>query len=909
MLKVASVEGIDEYRLSNGLRILLFPDPSKQTTTVNITYLVGSRCENYGETGMAHLLEHMMFKGSKGHPNVPNELSSHGARPNGSTWLDRTNYFETFAATGENLAWALDLEADRMVNSFIAKKDLQSEMTVVRNEHEVGENHPRSVMQDRLMETAYLWHNYGHPTIGARSDIELVPIERLQAFYRTWYQPDNAVLVVAGKCDASRALALIQEKFGAIPKSERALPVTYTVEPPQDGERSVTLRRVGETQAIGVGYHIPAGSHPDHPVLEILASILGDAPSGRLYKALVEARQATSVSAWAMQIRDPGMLILTSELTRDQPAGEVEDQMIRIAESAGIAPPTPEEVDRAKASLLKDWELTMRDSQRAAIGLSEWAALGDWRMIFLHRDHLQAVKAEDVQRVAAAYLRRDNRTVGRFIPTTAPERVEIPPTPDVASLVSGYAGGAGMAKGEEFSVTPENIEAHVMRSSLPGGLKLAVLSKKTRGSSANFAIDLHFGDEQSLWGRAAAGDAAADMLMRGTRRHTRQQISDELDRLKARIRIFGGAQGVILGGECDTADLPDVLKLAAEILRSPSFPDSEFELLRQEHLAALEESKSDPRHLSSSLVQRHLYSYPPEDARYLPTPEEGIGRAKALKLQDVVRFHRDFYGASSGEVAVVGDFPPDSTATLIASLFGDWKSPKPFHRIDEHFVDVAPINQLVETADKESASFRAGLRVNLRDDDPDYPALVLANYMTGGGFLNSRLAVRIRQKEGLSYSVGSFFFAGRWDSSAAFGSFAIYAPQNNARFVTAFQEEIARVVDQGFTAGEMAAAKSGWLQQRQVSRSQDRNVARQLVEHAFNERTFDWDARVEQAVQDLTPGQILAAVKRHIDPSRISIARAGDFAGAAKKAPPAETQEPPRAGSENKGQVEGTDPA
>lgn len=211
--RVTSVEGITEYRLPNGLRVLLFPDPTKQTITVNITYMVGSKHENYGETGMAHLLEHLVFKGTPKHANIPQELTEHGARPNGTTWYDRTNYFETFAATEENLRWALDLESDRMVNSFIAKKDLDSEMTVVRNEFESGENSPFRVLLERVFSSAFLWHNYGKSTIGARSDIENVPIDRLQGFYRKYYQPDNAVLLVAGKIDEAKTLTLVDQYF------------------------------------------------------------------------------------------------------------------------------------------------------------------------------------------------------------------------------------------------------------------------------------------------------------------------------------------------------------------------------------------------------------------------------------------------------------------------------------------------------------------------------------------------------------------------------------------------------------------------------------------------------------------------------------------------------------------------
>src|SRR5688500_17672520 len=291
---VTTVEGISEHLLPNGLRVLLFPDASKPTITVNITYLVGSRHEGYGETGMAHLLEHLVFKGTPKHPNIPQELTERGSRPNGTTWYDRTNYFETVPATDANLEWALDLEADRMVNSFVSKKDLESEFSVVRNEFELGENFPGNILRQRVMSTAYLWHGYGRSTIGSKEDLESVPIDRLQAFYRRYYQPDNAVLVVAGKFDAAKTLRLIERRFGAIPKPVRSLErgnvlyKTYTVEPVQDGERFVTLRRVGDAPVVTAAYHVPAGSDPGFAAVEVLASVIGNRPTGQLYKALVD---------------------------------------------------------------------------------------------------------------------------------------------------------------------------------------------------------------------------------------------------------------------------------------------------------------------------------------------------------------------------------------------------------------------------------------------------------------------------------------------------------------------------------------------------------------------------------------------------------------------------------------------
>jgi zinc protease len=317
--KIVTVEGITEYQLDNGVRILLFPDPSTSAVTVNLTVLVGSRHEGNGETGMAHLLEHMVFKGTPKHPNVPKALRDHGARFNGTTWVDRTNYFETMPASDENLEFALDLEADRLVNSFVKREDLVSEMTVVRNEFEAGENNPEGVLSQRMSAVAYEWHNYGKSTIGNRSDIERVPIESLQAFYRKYYQPDNVVLIVAGKFEEAKALGLIAKYFGVLKRPERRLMETYTEEPAQDGERSVVLRRVGKVGVVGAMYHVCAGAHEDHPAVGVLSEILAAEPTGRLYKALVESHLANQVSASAAAWHDPGILEIAAEVSLGLP--------------------------------------------------------------------------------------------------------------------------------------------------------------------------------------------------------------------------------------------------------------------------------------------------------------------------------------------------------------------------------------------------------------------------------------------------------------------------------------------------------------------------------------------------------------------------------------------------------------
>ncbi|MDX2152473.1 MAG: pitrilysin family protein [Bryobacteraceae bacterium] len=875
--KVTTVEGITEYRLANGLQVLLFPDPSKQTITVNITYLVGSKHENYGETGMAHLLEHLVFKGTPKHQDIPKEFNQYGARFNGTTWYDRTNYYESFPATEEALRWALDLEADRMVNSHIAKKDLDSEMTVVRNEFEMGENSPNRVLLQRVMSTAYLWHNYGKSTIGAKSDVENVPIDRLQAFYRKHYQPDNAVLVVAGKFDEAKTLGWVVEKFGGLPKPDRKLDDSYTVEPTQDGERFVTLRRVGDNQLVMAGYHIPPGAHADFAAIDILARVLGDVPSGRLHKALVESKKAAQAGAFEFQLREPGFLLAQATLRKEQSLDDAKATLLQTLDSLAANPITKDEVERARTAILKDIDLSLNDAERIALGLTEWASLGDWRLFFLHRDRVKKVTVEDVQRVAKAYLQPSNRTLGVFIPEDKPVRAEIPGVPNVAEMLKDYKGSEAVAAGEAFDPSPANIEKRTQRSELFGGkLRLTLLPKQTRGKTVHARLSLHFGDETNLKDKSAVGALAGGMLDRGTTKRTRQQIRDELDRLKTRAYVAGTATGATASIETTRENLPAAMKLVAEMLREPAFPETEFEQLKQQRLAAVESGKSEPQQLAFTAINRHLSRYPKGDVRYAPTPEEMAEMLRAVTLADAKAFHQQFYGLAKAELTVVGDHDPQEVKDLASTLLAGWNSSQKYAEIRRPYQKVEMSNQMIEAPDKANAVFVAGVPLQLSDNDPDFPALSLGNFLLGGSF-GSRFVQRIRHKDGLSYGVQSMASASSRERSGQFMTFAITNPQNVLKVEAAWREEIERALKDGFTPEEMKTAKAAWLQGRQVSRAQDQELVGRLATQRFYDRTMAWEAELERKVEALTSDDVVAALRKYIDPAQVSVFKAGDF--------------------------------
>ncbi len=875
--RYTSVEGVTEYRIDNGLKVLLVPDASIDTVTVNMTYLVGSRQEGYGESGMAHLLEHLMFRGTPRTPNIKAQLQSRGARFNGSTSSDRTNYYETLSASDANLEFALALEADRMVNSSIAKADLDAEMTVVRNEFESGQNSASSVLRQRVVAAAFEWHSYGRTTIGARSDIENVPIERLRAFYRTYYQPDNAVLVVAGRIDEAAALRLVRKHYGAIPKPRRVLPATYTVEPTQDGERSVVLRRAGDIQGVTALYHMPPGTHPDYAAVDVLVLVLGQTPSGRLHKALIESGKASTSFGSERQLREAGYAYFGAGLRMDQSVDAAREALLATVEGVGASPITGDEVEQARTRLLNDLEMTIADTRSLAELLSEPIAMGDWRTLYLHRDRLKKVTAAEVQRVALQYLKPSNRTLGTFIPTSTPDRAEIPAVPDLAAALQDYQGQAAVSQGEAFDPSPANIEARTLRSKLPGGLKLAMLTKKTRGSTVLAELTLHWGDEESKSGRSTACAITSSMLQRGTRSRTRQQISNEFARLKATVGVSGGGAGI----ETVRENLPAVLRLVAEILREPSFPESEFAQLRQSGLARIEAQRSDPSALSDIRLRRHMDPHPPRHWSYNATLEERLAELKAVTLDDVRACYRDFYGASDGELSVVGDFDAEEIARLAQELFGDWKSPRPYARIPSRYTDVAPIAEVIRTPDKANATYRAALNLKLRDDSPDYPALVLGNYLFGGS-IDARLPRRVREKEGLSYSIRSYLRASSIDETGEFGIAAIHAPQNVERVDAAVADELKKMLAEGFSDAEVEAGKKSWIRLRQIGRTQDGALVSRLGAYLEIGRTFSWDADFEKRVAALSAKEVSDAMRRHLDPARLSVVKAGDFTTTAR---------------------------
>lgn len=910
--KKASLGGITEYAFANGLRVLLYPDPANPKVTVNMVYLVGSRHEGYGETGMAHLLEHMDFIETTNGRQIKNEIVARGAAWNGTTSYDRTNYYETVPSSDENLKWALSLEADRMTKVKFTRQILDTEMTVVRNEFERGENSPQSILQERVAATAFLWHNYGKSTIGSKDDIEKVPVDRLEAFYRKYYQPDNAVLVITGRIDEGKTLQFVAESVGRIPRPTRQLDQTYTVEPVQDGERFVELRRVGQNPSLILAYHSPAAGHPDAAAFQVLTGIMsgggggrggrgGGNNEGRLTKALVDNKLADSASMRFEQLHDPGLVEFTAGLNKDQSLDAAKKAILDTIAGVIAEPPTRQEVERVKAGMLRNLENTLSDAQSLGVnGLTTPISQGDWRLMFLQHDRLEKVTPEDLVRVAKTYFKPSNLTVGYYIPDAAPDRTVVPATPDLGVIFANYKSSVSVTHGEAFDPSAANIEKRVVRSKLANGMKVIVLPKQTENSRVSAAIELRFGDAESLKGRNAAAQFAGSLLQRGTRNRSAQEIRDELQKLNATVQVsggggggfgggrggrgggFGGAGGV--AGASATISAPSgnfvaAMRIAVEMLKEPAYAEKDFDQMREQRIKALEAVPTEPVQLGAELLGRHLTPWSKGDVMYPATREEQLAELKRLTLDDVKKFHDQFYGANYGVLALIGPADQAAVQKAAAELLGSWNTAMTYRPIAAPFKAVPAVNTKIETPDKANAQFEAGVRFRMSESDADYPAMLLAGYMFGGP-ITSHVSDRIRNREGLSYGANARVAIPSEGDAAMLSATVSLNPVNGPKVEFSFTDELAKTLKQGFTAAEVAEAKKAYLDARMIARAQDQSLLASLATRELEGRTMKWDEQVEEKIRALTPEEISAAFRKHIDAAAVSIVKAGDYKAA-----------------------------
>lgn len=899
---VRTLDGISEYSLPNGLQVLLLLDASKPVATVNITYRVGSRHESAGETGSAHLLEHMLFKASGKVTNPKGEMGALGMRFNGTTSYDRTNFFASFLSSDEQSTRRMDFMlgwlAGMMTQARFTRADLDSEMTVVRNEFERAQNDPGRVLGERMRSAAFSAHGYRHSVLGAKSDVENVPLEALYAFYRKHYRPDNATLIVAGRFDEAAVQAKITAEFGAIARPAAALAAPYTQEPVQDGERSVILRRAGGLASTAVLYHLPAGGTREGVAARLLAEALKQR-GGPLARGLVAQQLAVTEWAFYSATREPGFITVGVGLPEQ--AGGTSDEQYGIKAYAAAAAlarvvetyqPTDAEVQTARASLLAAARATRRDAEATAQTLSEMVAMGDWRLLLGLREALESITPDEVRALARSYLVASNRTAGTYLPIGADSAAQMARAPalsppNATQLVASYAPSVSlpaqntMQQADSFDISYPALVQRTERAQLTvagtPGLKLAVLPRAAKDDRVTGTLRLRWGTAQSVKGTGALAPMLGGMLMEGTSALNGPQIKERLQALDARI-TFSSLPGALNANlEFPAANTQAVLALLSQLLRDSQFTAPAFGRLQRAMLAGVQNIKADTASLAANALDRSfrpksLYGDgDPREVRAFDETESLIRQADAQAL----RAHwQRFASAQVGELVLMGPLALAPVQAQLQTLWGDWASQEPHAPwVAEYAQPQTDQASTLPVADKANASYLGRISVAMNQDDPDYPALFLGVQILS----RQGLWQRIREKEGLSYGVASNLNAPVLGNSAAIDITASFAPQNAARLRAVIREVLLEKREQGFSSLEVGFAKSAIASRRAELRAQSANTVAEIANNLRFDRPLDFGARFDNAYRQLDAATINAALKKHLSPDRLWEVVAGSF--------------------------------
>ena len=879
---VKTAGAIDEYRLqSNGLQVLLMPEHSSPTLTLMVTYRVGSRNEVTGTTGATHLLEHLMFKGSKNYNrekgnNVDQILERTGAQYNATTWTDRTNYYANMGR--EHLDTVMALEADRMRNLLLRESDRQPEMTVVRNEFEMGENSPIQALYKELYQTAFVAHPYHHSTIGHRSDIEKVSIDKLRAFYDTYYWPNNATVTVIGDFDPTHVLALVKKRFGVYGKSPKPIPEVYTEEPVQTGARRTIVKRPGELGVVAISHKIPPSTHPDFAAVLMMSAILADGKNSRLYPAITNKNLATNVETDVGIFRDTSLHTVFAPLAPNVKHEEVERLILQEIERLKKDGATAAELQAAKAKNAADSAFKLDGSFGIAGQLNEFIAAGDWTLFYQLDEAIKQVTLTDVQRVAQKYLQEDVSTTGWFVPTKAGEE---PPRQATPATPPSKGGESALTLPLQRGSTPKGggglIQDGVHRSTIKDtGIDFIAYPMGVKDVVTLYAT-FPAGRSQALrnGGNPMVPTLAAMLLDEGTTKHDKFAIAQQLEAVGASIGFGAGNDLVSVSAHALKKDVPLVIQLIAEQLRTPAFSAEEFAKAKKQLIAGIQRSLESTDSRADDAYNRSIY--PQGHLNRSLSNEEMLAAIEAATVEEIKTFHQTYYGTAAMKWVMTGDVDIPAAQAAIAQAFAGWTNGKPMPvTTPAQFAPPAkPAVLDVKMDGKTSVSVMLGQPTGLRYRDPDYHALRIATAILGSGF-TGRLMATVRDQEGLTYSIGAglqndTFHDGDWHIGASF------APELLEKGIASTQRQLQKWLKNGVTEAEVRDRKTNLIGAFKVSLATTDGMAGALL-GAVN-RGYDpsWLDELPVRLEAITTPQVNAAIQKYLKPDNMVLVKAGTF--------------------------------
>ncbi len=877
---IREVEGIREYELlSNGLKVLLLEVHSAPVATVVVTYLVGSRHETAEFRGGAHLLEHMMFKGTKRHSKELNTsiarlLQETGALLNATTWTDGTNYFETLPI--DQLDLALEIEADRMRGSLLRGEDLQSEMPVVQSEFDRMDNSPVTAIILGVWDKAFETHPYHFPIIGIREDLEKMPIESLRRFYDTYYWPNNATLAVVGDFDTEVMLETIHAKFKDVPKSEKDIPKMTLVEPPQNERRMVRVEREDKIEAVVIANKCPGVNHEDTVGLDILGFILSRGKSSRLYRTLVDQGLAVEVRSENSKSHDPGLCSSEAFLLPDTKHEEVEKIILSTYEDIKSNGVTTEEFQRAKNQLNSQVAFARDGSYSLGIQLSLAIAGGDWRFFSSYLYLLQKFKGEDIQKLASRYLTPETSTVGYLISKNAEKKISKPV--QVEPVRESNEISELKREPQDHPSEPSNlsIEKRIQEKQI-GGIK--VLTAKTDIKDVVTLMGSFSGAGQSYAKNPLIASLATALLDEGTQKHNKFEIASLLDSRGAELSFDLDHQRVGFHARCLKKDVGIVMELIAEQLKAPLFSHEEFEKQKQQQLVRIHQALNNTAQLSYAAMTQTLY--PENHPNYIQPYEEQLKTLESISLEDVKDFYEKHYGTQSMTIVATGDVPVDIFEGAVKDHFSNWAAKPAIEDLERKALPATSgKKKSIPLPDKIKVDALFGHTLPLSRLSQDYlPAHIAVNIL--GGDFSARLSNTVRDDQGLTYSIYSEIdgidkdVEGHWQTSVILNN------QVLAKGIQATQEQLKLFIEKGITQEELDGKKRTLLGKFKVSLSTTGGLAHRLLRNEELGLGANYISKYSAEIEALDLKTVNSVIKKYFSFDKLHTIICGSIGGEA----------------------------
>jgi len=733
----------EKITLSNGLDVLLHEDHAIPLVAVNVWYHVGSKDEEQGRTGFAHLFEHIMFEGSKHHNSSHfDPLQKAGANLNGSTTPDRTNYWEDVPSN--YLELALWLESDRMgfLLDAVDQQRFDVQRDVVKNERRQSyENRPYGMASWEIQEALFpMPHPYHWMTIGSQEDLDAAALEDVKDFFRRYYSPSNSSLAVVGDFQRDEALELVNRYFGDLPPGP-PLPRMGRRDSPLAGRVELEMRDKVSLPRLYIAWPTPPDMDPDDAPLDLLQGILSDGLSSRLHRSLVYEKQiAQSASVRYHPGEIAGQFVVQVTAAEGHDLDEMEAAVDAEIRRLASEPPTDEEIDRVKNRIESSHyrQLTrIGGFGGLADQLNHYNVMGgDPEMVNTSLDRYLAVQREDIMRVHESVL--DHRQV----------RLRVMPEQPLKPMVTVVDRWKMPEPAPEPAFTPPT----PVRHQLSNGMSIAVVER--RGAPiVSFALVLRAGavsDPEDLPGLASF---TAQMLMEGTEGRTSLEIANAAEFIGARVSSDARREYTLLSSETLTKHFPTALELVSDLVKRPTFPEHELERVRREHLTDLRRGKDDPTTVAERLVAGLVFSKDSGYGHYLFGTEAS---ATALSRDDLQKLFQGVYTPGRATLVVVGDTNLEEVTQQAQELFGDWTGDGvyvPQEAMNTNGSMPATTIYLVDQPGAAQSVIRA-LQPTIPRKHPDYFGLTLVNYVFGGQF-SARLNQNLRQDKGYSYGYNS----------------------------------------------------------------------------------------------------------------------------------------------------------